>query len=275
MIAVACSGCPSRGLVVHFHDEYCAKSAWDIFRVSTGKWPSGGRNAPSRGPNVPHMPLIVSEPGFSPQPLDYVAAWELQRQLHASVVAGPSAVGHLLLLEHPPTYTAGRRTTDADRPVDGTPVIDVDRGGLLTWHGPGQLIAYPIARLADPMAIRDYVFRLEAALIETLAAFGIEGVRVDGRAGVWVLTPGEADRKIAAIGIHVEDGVTMHGVALNVSNALEPYDVIVPCGITDAGVTTMNLLTGGTHTPASVAPTLLSALNQQLEPALAQGALLA
>jgi len=204
-----------------------------------------------------------------PQPIDYREAWTLQRTLHDEVLADPADPGHVLLLEHPPTYTAGRRTQDSDRPLDGTPVIDVDRGGLLTWHGPGQLVAYPIVRLADPGAVRAYVGALEQAIIDTLAELGITGTRVEGRAGVWVLTPGEPDRKIAAIGIHVERGVTMHGLALNVCNELAPYEVIVPCGITDAGVTTVTGLVGGEHTPASVSPILERHLRTHLEPQLA------
>ena len=215
------------------------------------------------------MPLRFLRPGFTPSPLDYREAWAQQRRLHDELLEDPATADTVLLLEHPPTYTAGRRTQDSDRPQDGTPVIDVDRGGLLTWHGPGQLVAYPIVRLADSGAIRAYVTALEAAVIDTLAELGITGERVDGRAGVWVLTPGEPDRKIAAIGIHVERGVTMHGLALNVSNDLAPYEVIVPCGITDAGVTTVTELVGGQHTPASVAPLLERHLLAHLTPQLA------
>lgn len=213
------------------------------------------------------MSLTVTHLGFSPELVDYRTAWELQRTLHARVTQDRSQA-RLLLLEHTPTYTAGRRTTDADRPTDGTPVVDVDRGGLITWHGPGQLVAYPIARLADPMAIKDYVFRLEEAILDTLEHFGVSATRVEGRAGVWVITPGEQDRKIAAIGIHVEHGVTMHGLALNVSNSLEPYRVIVPCGISDAGVTTLTAQTGQDLTPQIVAPVLEAALLRHLTPAL-------
>lgn len=213
------------------------------------------------------MSLTVTHLGFSPELVDYLTAWELQRTLHSRVVEDPSSA-RLLLLEHTPTYTAGRRTTDADRPTDGTPVVDVDRGGLITWHGPGQLVAYPIARLVDPMAIKDYVFRLEEAILDTLEHFGVSATRVEGRAGVWVITPGQQDRKIAAIGIHVEHGVTMHGLALNVSNSLEPYNVIIPCGISDAGVTTLQAESGRALTPRSVAPVLEAALLHHLAPAL-------
>lgn len=213
------------------------------------------------------MSLTVTHLGYDPEFVQYQSAWDLQRALHARVTRDPSEAT-LLLLEHTPTYTAGRRTTAADRPTDGTPVVDVDRGGLITWHGPGQLVAYPIARLADPMAIKDYVFRLEEAILDTLEHFGVSASRVEGRAGVWVLTPGQQDQKIAAIGIHVEHGVTMHGLALNVSNSLEPYRVIIPCGISDAGVTTLQAETGKELTPQSVAPVLEEALLRRLAPAL-------
>ena len=165
----------------------------------------------------------------------YDAAWRLQQSLHAEVVAGGPDV--TLLLEHPPVYTAGKRTNVWERPVDGTPVIDVDRGGKLTWHGPGQITGYPIVRLADPVDVVAYVRRLEQLLIDTCAELGLPTGRVQGRSGVW--TPDGA-RKVAAIGIRVARGVTMHGFALNCDPDLSAYARIVPCGITDASVTSLS-----------------------------------
>ena len=170
-------------------------------------------------------------------PIDYQTAWNLQRDLHLKVVAN-SQVDTVLLLEHPPVFTAGRRTEDFERPTDGTPVVDVDRGGKITWHGPGQLIGYPILHLPSPMEVVSHVRRLEDVLIGICSDFGLETSRVKGRSGVWVLDPIE-DRKIAAIGVRVAQGVTMHGFALNCNNDLSWFDRIVPCGIKDAGVTTL------------------------------------
>ena len=180
--------------------------------------------------------------GLSANSVPYFEGLELQRAVHRTVVSGhrPNTV---LLLEHPAVYTAGKRTQPEDRPTDGTPVVDVDRGGRITWHGPGQLVGYPILRLAEPIDVVGYVRLLEAILIDALAEFGITGRRVDGRSGVWV-GPVGAEDKIAAIGIRVADGVTMHGFALNCDNSLEPYDRIVACGIADAGVTTMTRVLG-------------------------------
>jgi lipoyl(octanoyl) transferase len=180
--------------------------------------------------------------GLSANSVPYVEGLELQRAVHRSVVSGqrPNTV---LLLEHPAVYTAGKRTQPSDRPTDGTPVVDVDRGGRITWHGPGQLVGYPIVRLADPLDVVGYVRLLEEILIDVLTRFGIDSHRVVGRSGVWVGSPG-AEEKIAAIGIRVADGVSSHGFALNCDNALEPYDRIVPCGIPDAGVTTISAVLG-------------------------------
>lgn len=163
-------------------------------------------------------------------------AWELQREIHDAVVAGDMA-DTLLLLEHPSVYTAGRRTQPEDRPLDGTPVVDVDRGGRITWHGPGQLVGYPIVHLPAPLDVVGYVRRLEELLIITCERFGVTGQRIAGRSGVWV--DGTPPRKVAAIGVRVARGVTMHGFALNVNPDLTSYDRIVPCGITDAGVTSL------------------------------------
>ncbi|HZK59770.1 MAG TPA: lipoyl(octanoyl) transferase LipB [Cryobacterium sp.] len=180
--------------------------------------------------------------GLSANSVPYVEGLELQRAVHRSVVSGekPDTV---IFLEHPAVYTAGKRTSPDERPTDGTPVIDVDRGGKITWHGPGQLVGYPILRLAEPIDVVGYVRMLEGILIDVLAEFGIEGRQVHGRSGVWV-GPDGFEEKIAAIGIRVAEGVTMHGFALNCSNSLEPYSRIIACGIRDAGVTTMSRILG-------------------------------
>ena len=165
----------------------------------------------------------------------YDEAWRLQQQVHAEVVAGGEDVA--LLLEHPPVYTAGKRTEAWERPTDGTPVVDVDRGGKITWHGPGQVTGYPVVRLSDPVDVVDYVRRLEQLLIDVCAGLDLETARVDGRSGVW--TP-DGSRKVAAIGIRVARGVTMHGFALNCHPDLTAYDRIVPCGLTDVTVTSLS-----------------------------------
>jgi lipoyl(octanoyl) transferase len=169
----------------------------------------------------------------------YERAWERQRELHAAVVAGTEP-DTALLLEHPSVYTAGRRTEAFERPFDGTPVIDVDRGGKITWHGPGQLVGYPIVRLPDPVDVVAYVRRLEAVLIDICRDVGVAAGQVDGRSGVWLPAEGfRPERKIAAIGIRVVRGVTLHGFALNCNPDLAAFDRIVPCGIADAGVTSL------------------------------------
>ena len=171
----------------------------------------------------------------------FLEAWELQREIHDAVVAGDMP-DTLLLLQHESVYTAGRRTQPEDRPIDGSLVIDVDRGGRITWHGPGQLVGYPILHLPDPLDVVSYVRRLEELLIITCERFGVHGTRVPGRSGVWVEhTPA---RKIAAIGVRVSRKVTMHGFALNVDCDLSAYDRIVACGIPDAGVTSLAEETG-------------------------------
>lgn len=177
--------------------------------------------------------------GLGPDAIDYTEAWELQRATHAQVVAGAPDV--VLLLEHPPVYTAGRRTEPLERPLDGTPVIDVDRGGKITWHGPGQIVGYPILHLPDPIDVVAYVRRIESLIIEVCSDFGLSTDRIPGRSGVWV--PADArgpDRKIAAIGIRVANGVTMHGFAINCDCDLAWFDRIVPCGIRDASVTSLS-----------------------------------
>jgi lipoyl(octanoyl) transferase len=185
--------------------------------------------------------------GLSANSVPYIEGLDLQRAVHRAVVRGerPDTV---ILLEHPSVYTAGKRTAPEERPTDGTPVIDVDRGGKITWHGPGQLVGYPILRLSEPVDVVAYVRRLEGILIAVLAELGIDGRRVDGRSGVWVGPTGR-ENKIAAIGIRVADGVTMHGFALNCSNSLDPYEKIVACGIRDAGITTISRELGYDVTP--------------------------
>ena len=190
--------------------------------------------------------------GLSANSVPYLQALELQREKHASVVAG-LAPDTVIFLEHPSVYTAGKRTDDSERPTNGLEVIDVDRGGKITWHGPGQLIGYPILRLPDPIDVVDYVRRLEGLLIDVLAALGVDGQRVDGRSGVWMSRDGRHE-KIAAIGIRVADGVTMHGFALNCSNSFDAYEHIVACGIRDAGVTSISAVLGRTVDPADVVP---------------------
>ncbi|MDN3483130.1 lipoyl(octanoyl) transferase LipB [Arthrobacter sp. APC 3897] len=196
------------------------------------------------------MALEFLRIGLAPDYVDYLEGWDRQRSLHERVRAG-SAPDTVLLLEHSPVYTAGKRTEDHERPFDGTPVIPVDRGGKLTWHGPGQLVGYPILRLPDPSRVADYVATLEDAIIAVLADYGVTGERVAGRSGVWV-RGGGPDRKIAAIGIRVDHGVTMHGFSLNCSNDLAPYAQIVACGITDAGTTSLSAETGRLVTPADL-----------------------
>lgn len=172
--------------------------------------------------------------------IDYLDAWDLQREL-ATARAEGSGGDTLLLLEHPSVYTAGKRTEPEDRPQDGTPVIDVDRGGKITWHGPGQIVGYPIVGLADPIDVVDYVRRLEQGLIRTCERFGLTTGRVEGRSGVWLAaSDGLPERKIAAIGIRVQKGVTMHGLELNCDPDMGEFDRIVPCGIRDAGVTSLS-----------------------------------
>ncbi|WP_328357699.1 lipoyl(octanoyl) transferase LipB [Mycobacterium sp. NBC_00419] len=171
--------------------------------------------------------------------VDYRSAWQLQRELaDARVAGGPDT---LLLLEHPAVYTAGKRTEDHERPVDGTPVVDTDRGGKITWHGPGQLVGYPVIGMAEPLDVVNYVRRLEESLIAVCAGLGVQTFRVEGRSGVWLpACDGRPERKIAAIGIRVARGTTLHGFALNCDCDLSAYSAIVPCGIADAGVTSLS-----------------------------------
>jgi lipoyl(octanoyl) transferase len=189
--------------------------------------------------------------GLDPQFVPYLDGLALQRSIHKEVAAG-TRPDSCILLEHVSTYTAGKRTEDSERPTDGTEVIDVDRGGKITWHGPGQLVGYPIMKLPDPIDVVGYVRYLEQVLIDVCGDFGLFTERVQGRSGVWAPV-GQTHVKIAAIGIRVAEHTTMHGFALNCSNSLEPYETIVACGIQDAGTSTISALTGKLVTPEMAA----------------------
>jgi lipoyl(octanoyl) transferase len=194
-----------------------------------------------------HGELVFARIGLGSEAVGYLDAWDLQRQVHEQRVRG-EIPDTCLLLEHQPVYTAGKRTSPLDRPLGdpGAPVIDVDRGGKITWHGPGQLVGYPIVSLAEPIDVVSYVRTIEEALIGVCAEFGVQAGRVDGRSGVWL--PGDGagrpDRKIGALGIRVARGVTMHGFALNCDCDLSWFDRIVPCGIRDASVTSLSAEAG-------------------------------
>ena len=194
--------------------------------------------------------------------IEYQVALDQQRLIHSEVV-GRTRENTLLLLEHPSVYTAGKRTSLEERPTNGLQVIDVDRGGKITWHGPGQIVGYPIIKLAKPTELVGFVRELESALIKVCAEFGIAASRVDGRSGVWVATNG-APRKIAAIGIRVASGVSMHGVALNVNPDLAAFSQIIPCGINDAEVTSLALELGRPITSSEVLPIVEKYLTQSL-----------
>jgi lipoyl(octanoyl) transferase len=206
-------------------------------------------------------PVEILEPGYGAEAVEYERAWQLQREVHERVVAGESGAS-VILLEHPAVYTAGRRTEAWERPLDGTPVIDVDRGGKITWHGPGQLVGYPIVRLAQPLDVVAYVRRVESLLIEVCAHFGVAAGRVEGRSGAWLPADEQRpERKIAAIGIRVAQGVTMHGFAVNCDSDLNAgFGNIVPCGIPDAGVTSLSAELGRDVTVAEVVPVVRRAL---------------
>ena len=201
----------------------------------------------------------------------YEEAWARQRELHAARVAdeGPDT---LLLLEHPPVYTAGKRTEPHERPFDGTPVVDVDRGGKITWHGPGQLVGYPIVRLTDPVDVVAHVRRLEAALIDVCAGVGLATERVEGRSGVWVRADERGpDRKVAAIGVRVARGVTMHGFALNCDPDMRAFANMIPCGIVDAGATSLTTELGRDVSVAEVIDAVEAAMRGVLTPEAAVG----
>jgi lipoyl(octanoyl) transferase len=192
-------------------------------------------------------PLVTVRLGLAPDFVPYDVAWAEQRRRHAQVVADPQARGTVLLLEHEPVYTAGRRTVSWERPADGSRVVDVDRGGRITWHGPGQLVGYPIVRLAEPVDVVAYVRELERLLIDVCADLGLATIRVEGRSGVWVPADERGpDRKVAAIGVRVARGVTMHGFALNCDCDMSAFARIVPCGIEDATATSLTAELGRT-----------------------------
>ncbi|HET8960812.1 lipoyl(octanoyl) transferase LipB [Nocardioides sp.] len=204
--------------------------------------------------------------GLGSDAVEYVAAWDLQREVHAAVAAGESP-DTVLLLEHPPVFTAGKRTEPHERPADpgGAPVIDVDRGGKITFHGPGQLVGYPIVTLPDHVKVVDYVRRVEEALIGVCREFGVTTARIPGRSGVWLRADDRGpERKVAAIGIRVSRGVTMHGFALNCDVSLSWYDRFVPCGIADAGVTSLSSELGRPVTVTDVLPSVERHLTQYL-----------
>ncbi|AWG51453.1 Probable lipoyltransferase LipB [Mycobacteroides abscessus subsp. abscessus] len=203
--------------------------------------------------------------------IDYEMAWELQRDIvEARVAGGPDT---LLTLQHPAVYTAGRRTEPQERPINGAPVIDTDRGGKITWHGPGQLVGYPIVQLAEPIDVVNYVRRVEESIIAVCAQLGVQTKRVEGRSGVWLAAGGgKPERKIAAIGVRVQRGVTMHGFSLNCNNSLDAYLPIVACGITDAGVTTLSAELGRDVTVDEVHDQVVSSVLDALEGRLSVGA---
>ena len=204
-------------------------------------------------------PLDLSE-----RLVDYHEAWDLQRQIHAEVVAGTRS-DTLILVEHASVYTAGKRTATWERPTDGTPVVDIDRGGRITWHGPGQLVGYPIMRLAEPIDVIKYVRALEEATINLCSSLGLETIRVEDRSGVWFpATEGKRERKVCAIGVRVAKGVTMHGFALNCNPELAEFGSIVPCGIQDADVTSLSAELGRDVTIDEVTEPMLGFLDAAL-----------
>ena len=186
--------------------------------------------------------------------LDYEKSWQMQREIHEEVAEG-SKSNTLILIEHPSVYTAGRRTDVLERPQDGTPVIDGDRGGRITWHGPGQIVGYPIVRLEKRNEVVGFVRNLEEGLIATLAEFGITGISIAGKTGVWIKDE-KGERKISAIGVRVAKGVTMHGFALNVCPDLSKFNSIIPCGMPEAETSSMEKELNRTISIAEVTPVL-------------------
>ena len=209
-------------------------------------------------PVLDSSPLALQRSGL----VEYEDALAIQRTIHSEVSSGirPNT---LILLEHPSIYTAGKRTLDEERPGNGARVLDVDRGGKITWHGPGQLVGYPIVRLSNPHELVGFVREIEAGLIKVCAEFGIAGVRVDGRSGVWIVDD-RGERKVAAIGIRVASGTSMHGFALNVNPDLSAFDAIVPCGISDAAVTSLAIELGREITIEEVSPVVEKYLYEAL-----------
>jgi lipoyl(octanoyl) transferase len=215
-------------------------------------------DARTTGPRRSDHPLIVQGWDLGTGTVSYHDAWEEQRRLHA-LRSRDEGADTVLLLEHAAVYTAGKRTQADERPVDGTPVVDVDRGGKITYHGPGQLVGYPVLRLPGHVYVVDHVRRMEEALVRTCADFGLTAGRVHGRSGVWLPadpSTGRPERKVAAIGVRVARGVTMHGFALNCDVDLGAYQRIVPCGIRDAGVSSLSAELGRRVDVASAAAVL-------------------
>ena len=210
------------------------------------------------------MALEFVDLGLGSEHRDYQSTWDLQRAIHAEV-AGGTRTNTVLLLEHSSVYTAGKRTEPHERPLDGTPVIDVDRGGKITWHGPGQLVGYPIVRLPEATLVVDYVRRLEEAMIAMFTDYGLSTGRIRGRSGVWLAQDTKrVERKIAAVGIRVAAGTTMHGFAINVNPDLHWFDRIIPCGLTGVGVTSMAAELGTEVSVADVAQILRPHLERYL-----------
>jgi lipoyl(octanoyl) transferase len=210
------------------------------------------------------VPIFIDKSSLDSGLSEYGKMWEIQRELHSKVVANKSQ-DTVLLTEHSPVYTAGRRTEKFELPTDDTPVVEVDRGGKITWHGPGQLVGYPILHLPAALDVIAHVRRIEEVLIDTCADLGLVTSRIKGRSGVWVTDQG-IDRKVAAIGVRVAQGVTMHGFSLNCDNDLSWFDRIVPCGISDASVTTIQRELGLPTTINSVLPILEKHLHQVFDP---------
>lgn len=209
--------------------------------------------------------MLFHELDLGSRLVDYHEGWDTQRRVHASVAAG-SAPPTILFVEHQAVYTAGRRTHRAERPADGTPVVDVDRGGKITWHGPGQLVAYPILPLPEPIDVVAYVRTLEDAVMEVCTVLSVATTRIEGRSGVWCLADGtQRARKICAIGVRVARGVTMHGLALNCDPDLSEFSAIVPCGITDADVTSLSAEAGHPIRVTDAAPLLRTALSTHFQ----------
>lgn len=225
----------------------------------------GMARTPTRSARWSTTPMTIERLGL----VEYTEAWDRQRAI-AGRRAEDAGADTLLLLEHPAVYTAGRRTAPEDRPTDGTPVVDVDRGGKITWHGPGQLVGYPIVKLAEPIDVVRYVRRLEQALIVVCEDLGLTCGRVEGRSGVWLpAAPRNGqwlpERKVAAIGVRVQRGVALHGFALNCNSDIGAFDTIVPCGITDAGVTSLSAELGRDVTVDEVADSVTSAVVDALD----------
>ncbi len=209
-------------------------------------------------PLTDSSPLALQRSGL----IEYEEALEIQRTIHQEVSSGDRA-NTLILLEHPSIYTAGKRTLDEERPGNGARVLDVDRGGKITWHGPGQLVGYPIVRLSNPHELVGFVREIEAGLIKVCSDFGVTGERVAGRSGVWVVDE-KGERKVAAIGIRVASGTSMHGFALNVNPDLSAFDAIIPCGISDAAVTSLERELGRPITIEEVTPVVEKHLYESL-----------